>query len=206
MTRMRCPAAILLCLLLAGCASGPGIPETSYFRLPPAAPSAPAVGAALADPVLVQTFLADGVHSSQALLYSVDPDGGRLRAYHYQLWVDPPTRMLQRRLIAQLRAAGVAALVAGQLPPAGTLWRVQGRIEAFERIRRDDGWHVVVALQLRADHGDAAWPVLLRDYRQERPAGGDTVRDSVRALGAAVDAIYAEFIADLVASAAAGGG
>jgi cholesterol transport system auxiliary component len=199
---MRLSAWLMLCVLLAGCASAPGIPETSYFRLPARAEAAAVTASpALAGPIMVETFLADGVHSSQAMLYSLDPQGERLRAYHYQLWIDPPTRMLQRRLIAQLRDSGAAPLVAGQLPPSRDLWRVQGRIEAFERVRRDDRWHVQVALQLRVDHGDAALPRLLRDYRRELPAGGETVRDTVRAMGAAIDSIYAEFIADLVAAA-----
>jgi cholesterol transport system auxiliary component len=191
-------AAVLFCLLLlGGCASAPGIPETSYFRLPPI-PTGPALaGPGLGAPIMVDTFLADGVHSDQALLYSLDAEGERLRAYHYQLWVDPPTRMLQRRLIATLRQADLAPVVAGRLAPRASMWRVNGRIEAFERIRRPDGWYVQVALQLRIDHSDAAMPALLRDYRELRPAGGETVRDSVRAFGAAVDSIYATFLADL---------
>jgi cholesterol transport system auxiliary component len=194
---MRRAALLLLCLLLTACASAPGIPETSYFRLPARSVPAPAPSPPLAGALVVDTFLADGVHSDQSLLYSLDPDGERLRAYHYQLWVDPPTRMLQRRLIATLRDAGVAGVVAERLPPEALRWRVSGRIEAFERLRRPDGWHVQVVLQLRLDDGGRSLPRLLREYRRERPAGGESVRDSVRALGAAVDEIYAEFIADL---------
>jgi cholesterol transport system auxiliary component len=189
-------AAILLCLLLVGCASTPGMPETSYFRLPPPPPTA-ALPSPLEAPIMVDTFLADGVHSDQALLYSLDPEGERLRAYHYQLWADPPTRMLQRRLIAMLRQAEAAPVIDGRLPPRAAMWRISGRIEAFERIRRADGWHVQVALQLRVDHSDAAMPALLRDYRELRRADGETVRDSVRAFGDAVDTIYAAFLADL---------
>ena len=199
--RVAVPAIALLAVLLGACASAPGIPETSYFRLPPPAPQ-PAGQPPLQTPIMVETFLADGVHSDQALLYSTDPDGQRLRAYHYQMWVDPPTRMLQRRLIASLRQSEVAPLVAGRLPPRSAMWRISGRIEAFERVRRGDGWHVQVALQLRLDHSDAALPALVRDYREERAAGGESVRDSVRAFGAAVDAIYAAFIADLCQAAA----
>lgn len=193
----RLLATLAFAVLLAGCASGPGIPDTSYFRLPPPAEPAVAAQPLLDGPLVVETFLADGVHSDQALLYSLDPDGERLRAYHYQLWVDPPTRMLQRRLIATLRAANAAPLVAQRLPPGALRWRVTGRIEAFERVRRADGWHVQVALQLRLDHVDEPLPRLLRDYRRERPAGGESVRDAVRALGAAVDEIYAEFLTEL---------
>lgn len=194
---LRSIASLVIAALLAGCASGPGIPDTSYFRLPPPAAVAAAPTPLLDGPLVVETFLADGVHSDQALLYSLDPDGERLRAYHYQLWVDPPTRMLQRRLIGTLRAANAAPLVAERLPPGALRWRINGRIEAFERVRRDDGWHVQVALQLRLDRSDDPLPRLLRDYRRERPAGGESVRDAVRAMGAAVDDIYAEFLAEL---------
>jgi cholesterol transport system auxiliary component len=193
--------SLLSVALLAGCAATPGVPETTYFRLPARAAQDALPVAPIAGPVMVDPFVADGVHVSQALLYSTDPGGERLRAYHYQLWVDPPTRMLQRRLIATLREAGVAAMVDGSLPPSRELTRVHGRIEAFERVRRDDGWHVQVALQLRVDHGDEARPRLLRDYRREQRADGEAVRDSVRAFAAAVDSIYAEFIADLVQQA-----
>lgn len=197
MNMLRSIASLVIAALLAGCASGPGIPDTSYFRLPPPAAVAAAPTPLLDGPLVVETFLADGVHSDQALLYSLDPDGERLRAYHYQLWVDPPTRMLQRRLIGTLRAANAAPLVAERLPPGALRWRINGRIEAFERVRRDDGWHVQVALQLRLDRSDDPLPRLLRDYRRERPAGGESVRDAVRAMGAAVDDIYAEFLAEL---------
>jgi cholesterol transport system auxiliary component len=201
MVTVRLAAVLSVALLLAACASAPGIPETSYFRLPPV-PALEPSATPLAVPVVVDTFLADGVHSDQALLYSTDPEGQRLRAYHYQLWVDPPTRMLQRRLIATLRQAELAPIVAGRLPPRTALWRISGRIEAFERVRRDERWHVQVALQLRLDHSDAALPALVRDYREQRAAEGDSVRDSVRAFGAAVDAIYAAFLADLQRAAA----
>ncbi len=189
---------VLLTALLAGCAGAPGIPDSSYFRLPARQTEAIASTPPLSAPVEIEPFLADGVHSDQAILYSLDPEGQQLRAYHYQLWVDPPTRMLQRRLIGTLRDANVAAVVAARLPARDERWRIRGQIEAFERIRRDDGWHVQVALQLRADHGNEAVPRLLRDYRELRPAGGDSITDAVRAIGAAVDAIYAQFVAELV--------
>jgi len=195
-------SVLLVALLLGGCASAPGIPDTSYFRLPPRAPLAVAETPPLAAPVVVDPFQADGVHSDQALLYSNDPDGERIRAYHYQLWVDPPTRMLQRRLIAAMREARLAPLVAARLPAKSERWRVRGHIEAFERVRRADGWHVQVALQLRADFGEETVPRLLRDYREERRAEGEGVRDSVRAFGAATDAIYAQFVSELTAAAA----
>ena len=189
----------LVPLLLAACASAPGIPDTRYFRLPERVAATPLAQPALADPLVVETFYADGVHSDQALLYSSDPDGEQLRAYHYQLWVDPPTRMLQRRLIRTLDEARLAPLVTERLPPHGRQYRLQARIESFERLQRADGWHVRAALAVRLDHSESAQPLLARSYVQERRAGGEGIRDTVRALGTAVDALYADLLRDLSA-------
>jgi cholesterol transport system auxiliary component len=186
-------------LLLGGCAGAPGIPDTVYYRLPPrAAPDkAPAP---LALPIVVETLLADGLHSDQAIIYSLDPDGARLKAYHYQLWVDPPVRMLQRRLIATLRDAGAATIVADRLPNAVDAVRVSGRLERFERVKGAAGWEIAVSLALRAERRGGGEPLVLKEYAQRLPAGGDTLRDSVAAVGTALDRIYAEFLRDLLAT------
>lgn len=185
-----------LLLLLAGCASGPGIPETTYFRLPPR--TAVEAGEPVLDaPLIVEPFFADGVHAEQALLYALDEDGTRVRAYHYQLWIDPPTRLLQRRLIRTLGEAHVAPLVIERLQTATRQYRLLARLDSFERVPRGDGWLVSVALQVRVDGNDGSAPLLLREYRRTQPAEGSSVRESVRAMGVAVDAIYAELLADL---------
>ena len=49
-------------------------------------------------PIEVEMFSAEGVYAEQALIYTVTPDAGSLRTYHYQLWSDPPTHALQTRL------------------------------------------------------------------------------------------------------------
>ena len=186
-------------LALAGCAGAPGIPETTYFRLPPRAKTTPQPAPPLPYPIVVDTLLADGLHSDQAIIYSLDPEGARLRAYHYQLWVDPPVRMLQRRMIGTLRDANIAPIVADRLPTQTQALRVEGRIERFERIKLDSGaYKVAVALSLRADLRDGKPPLLLKEYSRELPTRGDTVRDSVDAIAIALDEIYAEFVADLV--------
>lgn len=193
--RLSLLAALLL--LLTGCASGPGIPDTTYFRLPAAAEVASGP-ARLDAPLVVDAFFADGVHADQALLYGLDPAGERLRAYHYQMWVDPPTRLLQRRLIRVLGQSGVAPLTTGRLPPKTRQYRLQMRIEGFERLPRGEGrWAVRVALRARLDGSDAATPLLERSYSRELEVQGGSVRDSVRMMGTALDQIDAELIADL---------
>lgn len=196
--------ALPMLALLSACAGAPGIPDTTYFRVPEPAPSMPFDAPLTAQPVVVETLMADGLHSDQALIYSLDPQARRLRAYHYQMWVDPPTRMLQRRLIASLRTRGVSAHVTDRLPVQAGALRVNARIGAFERVRTRDGWAVSVALAIRVDAGRDALPLLERDYREWRAADGDSVLDAVAAIGVALDRIEAAFVQDLAEALARG--
>lgn len=192
-------------LLLAACAGAPGIPETTYFRLPPRQEIARLPEPAVAQPIVVDTFYADGLYSDQAIIYTLDPDGARLRTYHYQLWIDPPVRLLQRRLIATLRDANASRIVADRLPSDVVALRVEGRITRFERVRDGSGWRVAVGFSLRADtRDDGKPPLVLKDYMLTLPVQGNTVRESVDAMGVAIDRIYAEFVADLAAGARPG--
>ncbi len=196
-------ALAVMMVVLAGCASTPGIPDTTYFRLPPRASMEALPTPLFEHPISVDTLIADGLYSDQALLYSLDPTGERVRAYHYQLWVDPPVRMLQRRLIGGLRDFNAATVVADRLPSHVERIRISGRLERFERIRRDSGWVVMVALQLRVEAPHQALPLLLQEYRAEVPADGPSVRDSVKAIGVALDRVQAGFLADLTRLAGA---
>lgn len=189
-------------LALAACAGAPGIPETTYFRLPPRIEGVKLPEPVLQQPIVVDTFYADGLYSDQAIIYTLDPEGARLRTYHYQLWIDPPVRLLQRRLIATLRDAGTSHIVADRLPSEIPTVEVEGRISRFERVRVDTGYRVAVGFTLRADvRDDGRPPLVIKDYFVEVPVQGDTVRDSVNAMGQAVDQLYAEFVGDLVAGA-----
>jgi hypothetical protein len=104
---------------------------------------------------------------------ALDPDGARLKAYHYQLWVDPPVRMLQRRLIGALRDAKLSDVVTDRIPNEVDALRIEGRLERFERIRvAENEWKVVAMLSLRADLRDGKPPLLLREYTQDGPRRG----------------------------------
>lgn len=198
----------LLCLLaalLAGCGSVPTVPETTYYRLPDAAPVTRLAEPAMQLPIVVDRFAADGLYSDQALIYSMDADASRLRTYHYQLWIDPPVRLLQRRLIANLRNTGVSRIVTDRLPVQIETVRVRGRIARLERVRTASGWEVAVTLVLRADPHRGGKPWVIGEYHRQLPATGERVLDSVHAFGAAVDAIYAEFAQQLIEYAQQGG-
>lgn len=186
----------------AGCGTVPEVPEVRYYRLPPAAELPNAESEAFQQALVVEPLTADGVYNEQAILYSLKPDGN-LKPYHYQLWSDPPGRMLQRRLIAHLRASRMAPLVTDRMPAAQPSLRITGLIERFERVKisgtaADERWQVYVALQFRIDRNDHR-PLLERNYRAEVPTQGASIQATVRAFAKAIDDCFAQFRGDLVA-------
>ncbi len=184
--------------LLAACATAPGLPETTYYRLPEPAAMERLPEPAVSLPIVVEPFSADGLYSDQALIYTLDADASRLRTYHYQLWIDPPVRLLQRRLITTLRGAGVGRIVTDRLPAQMESLRVTGRIARLERVRTGAGWDVAATLVLRAEPSGGGRPWVIGEYHRQLPAQGDTVGDAVRTFGQALDQLSAEFVADLV--------
>ena len=193
---MKAAALMLSTLLLVACGA-PVVPDFTYFRLPRPQPVEPLAVPLFADPLVVEAFGADGLYADQALIYAVDADAQQLRQYHYQLWTDPPVRILQRRLIAILREAKVAAQVTDELPASHPAIRIRGVILRFDRVPATDGrWSVVVALKLRADALDGT-PLVDDYYRAEQAATDAGMKATVAAYGSALDTIYAQFQADL---------
>ncbi len=196
-------AAVVLIALLAGCGGAPAVPDFTYFRLPRAQPIEPSGVASFRDTIVVEPFSADGLYADQALVYALGADAQQLRQYHYQLWTDPPTRFLQRRLIAQLRAARTAMVVTDELPASKPALRIRGVILRFDRVPdATGGFAAVVALKLRADAADGT-PLVDDYYRAQVPAAGATLKATVAAYASALDTIFAKFHADLLGHAGA---
>jgi cholesterol transport system auxiliary component len=194
---MRAAIGVLLAMLLAGCGGAPAVPDFTWYRMPRPQPLEPHAAPLFDAPVVVEAFGADGLYADQALVYALDPDAQRLRQYHYQLWTDPPTRILQRRLLAQLREARIAATVTDQLPASRPAVRIGGIVLRLDRVpTADGGFAAVVALKLRADGIDGQ-PLVDDYYRAEVRAADATVQSTVDAYGAALDTIFTRFDADL---------
>ena len=198
MSLVRLSFAVVALIILTACATAPGLPETTYYRLPEPAALERLPEPVVALPLVVETFSADGLYSDQALIYSLDAEASRLRTYHYQLWIDPPVRLLQRRLITTLRSAGVGRIVTDRLPAQMETLRVSGRIARLERVRTSTGWDVAVTLVLRAEPSGGGRPWVIGEYHRQLPTQGDAVAESVHAFGQALDEIGAEFVADLI--------
>lgn len=183
--------------VLTAC-SVPPVPDVTYFRLP--APAAlPQVKAPLSSlPIEVETFRGEGIYAEQALIYATTPEANALRAYHYQLWSDPPSRALQTRLTDMLRTSGISPLVTDRLPASTPALRVHGRIVRFERVPRDSGFVAIVALEIRVDQ-DQGEPIIERTYSAQVPAADASMGASVAAFGTAIDQDFAAFYKDLAA-------
>jgi uncharacterized lipoprotein YmbA len=183
--------------LLSACSS-PGVPDVTYFRLPSPKALPHADKPLSLMPIEVEVFTGDGIYAEQALLYATTPDASALRAYHYQVWSEPPSQGLQTRLVGLLRDSGISPLVTDRLPASTPALRVHGAIVRYERIKRDSGFVAVVALAMRVDQ-DQGEPLLEHTYRAEAPAGDVSMDATVNAFGVAIDQAFAAFYADLAA-------
>jgi len=188
---------MLLAVVLSACSS-PSVPDVTYFRLPPAKALPHADKPLSLLPIEVEVFTGEGIYAEQALLYATTPDASSLRAYHYQVWSEPPSQGLQGRLVELLRDSGVSLLVTDRLPASTQALRIHGSIVRYERIKRDSGFVVNVALQMRVDQ-DQGEPLLERTYRAEVPAADVNMAATVTAFGMAHDQAFAAFYADLAA-------
>lgn len=182
---------------LAAC-SVPAVPDVTYFRLPPPVALVRADKPLSALPIEVETFRGDGIYAEQALIYATTPQAEALRAFHYQLWSDPPSRALQARLTGMLRESGITTLVTDRLPASTPALRVHGRILRYERVPRDGGFVAVVVFEMRVDQ-DQGEPLIERTYNAEVPAADASMTATVDAFGKAIDKDFAAFYADLAA-------
>ena len=199
---LRSLLAAFCILLLSACSPAP-VPDVTYYRLPVAQPPVHAAKPLSSLPIEVETFRAEGLYAEQAVLYAATPDAGALRAYHYQLWSDPPSRHLQDRLTSRLRDSGISPLVSDRLPASVRALRVQGRILRYERVKSANGAVVAaVAFEMRVEHSGGE-PLLEQRYSAEQAASDDSMAGTVTAFGAAVDAAFAKFQGDLVGLAGA---
>lgn len=183
--------------LLAGCAQPP-LPQDQFYRLQLASPT-PLGGAPRLDGVLeVGRLTADGLTAGRNIVFVEAKPSHALAAYHYHLWIEPPTIMLRDQMIRYLRTAGVANTVVTREMRADPDFVVIGRIHRLERVLGTKP-AAVVELELGVRRIADGRLVLLETYRHEAPVEGDSVGDAVAAMNGGLEAILKAFVADLAA-------
>jgi len=193
---MKTAFALTLCLVLAACAGAPPPPDV-FYRLdhrPVKALAAPV----LAGVVEVATPSAEGLAGDRALLYSSREHPDQVGRYSFHFWVEPPPLLVRDELVRVLREAQVAPQVvtANLRVPADFV--IEGRLKRFEQLA-GGAPAVAVEIELGVVRVRGNELLLLRSYRQETPAAGDSPADAVAALQLCLDQLLNRFLADLSA-------
>lgn len=190
----------LVALTLSACGTVAGVPDHTYFHMSKPQVLPVSESRVFSTPIVVNLFAADGLYADRALIYALDSQASELRQYHYQLWTDPPTRSLQRRLLIELRDAAIAPLVTDELAASQAALRVSGTILRFERVPAVAGGFIAsVVLRLRVDRPDGT-PQLDEIYHADSAASDQKLGSTAVALSSAVDQIFADFHGDLLKS------
>ena len=183
-------------LVLAACAKAPPVTPDSFYRLPePTAAGMPAVSLSHGI-ILVRPLLSDGLRSERPILFSDDPAGLTLRQHHYYFWVDTPQRMVQRQLIAYLRARRAAPMVVGDSEVSADQV-ISGHIRRFEYSRDGERRTVHLGLELRLDAAGSERPLLLRDYQVDLTVAGTGMDALVMAFEQGLARIFKGFVEDV---------
>ena len=198
---MRRTASLLLVALvvLAGCAQ-PRVPEDTFYRLTIAAPKK--IDAPLIPGILeVSRFVADGLVSQRAIVYSDANRANVAQAYHYDYWIEPPTTLLQNALVDYLRASGAAGTVVTPELRAEPDVIASGHIRNFEHVRGGSGGgsvKVVLDLSLRERKIDKL--LLVKSYEASRPVTDAQLPTVAREMSVAVEDIFGRLLHDLSAT------
>jgi cholesterol transport system auxiliary component len=192
---MRVLIPLLLVVLISAC-SPPSVPDVTYFRLPAPVKFPHADKPLSALPIEVEIFRGEGIYAEQAVIYTNTPDAGAMHAYHYQLWIDPPSRGLQTRMTTMLRESGISELVTDRLPASEQALRIHGTILRYDRIATGQGFSVAVSFEMRVEQ-DSGEPIIEQTYSATATAADATMAATVQAFGTAVDEAFAKFYADL---------
>lgn len=190
-------STVLLCSVLAGC-GGQGVPVPSdrFHRLIVGAPLTVYDTPRLEGTMEVERFNANGVLQERAIVFVEHDNPNVMHQYQYQLWADPPTRMLQAATVEYLRDAHLADQVVTtglRVEPSYTL---TCDIKKLEHVVGNSS-SVLVELEYRLrdyQRGDLVW---VRTYRVEKATRDPSVASATEAIEEAVDEILASLTADL---------
>lgn len=197
MSRLRRGGWLPAVLFLTACTAPSPLPDFRYYALPE--PTAvPAMAKPLFGfPVVIDYLRAEGVRGERPILYTSASDRIKLLQYHYQLWSEPPTTLVQQFLIRKLDGSRMAPLVTDQLSLRLAALRFTGDLLRFERVRIGEQWSAAVEVRLRALSSHGEMPLLDRAYRAEVPAADENLESSVAAFQQALDRIGDQLIDDL---------
>lgn len=184
---MRAAVVFASALLASGCGSLPAPPPDQYFRL-----NAPPAAAAVSSGVRIQVehVEAHGVYAERPLLFRSGGKSGATQQYRYELWSEPPAKMLRNTLVDHLRSQYGAERVWTSEARSPADLTVRGRLRAMEQVM--DGASARALLSLEYVVNDAEGNVIaVFEFNEEIAASSANVNDFVAALNQGLARAYA---------------
>jgi ABC-type uncharacterized transport system auxiliary subunit len=186
------------------CAGGPA-PRDHFYRLTVPEPPTTSRHAVplFAGALEVERLRADPLVRGRAMLSSDGPESVEVAPYRFHFWVESPVVAIQRALVADLRARGIAEQVVPPEIRVAESWMVTGRLVRLEGIRQLEDNRVLVEVELglvESRTGNLYWHAT---YGAERPADGPGAEGFARAIGFALAEVFESFAADLEIRSAA---
>jgi ABC-type uncharacterized transport system auxiliary subunit len=195
MNRRVVLASALACAGLAACASDP-VPRDTFYRLAPPAALSPLAGGPIKGVLEVPPLRAAGAVNERAMLYREGPS--QLAQYSYHAWIEPPTQMVQRSLIAALRQAEVFESIVSPEMRMDRDYELIGDLRQWEHVPADNVVAIQIEVGLRRVRGNQQ--VLLKTYQASERVSGGGMGGVADAFTRGMDAIYKQIVGDLGAA------
>jgi cholesterol transport system auxiliary component len=183
--------------LLMGCGSAPPVPEDQYYRLQAVYAAKPLANKILSGTIEVDRFVADGLTSERAVVYSEVETPNQVRAYHYDFWIKPPTVMLRDELVSFLRASKISDAVVTPEMRVDSEYALTGKITHLEQVKMKLGYRTILEIELGLRKPGTGKLLFLDTYRLENNANGSDVAAAVKSLNISLSSIYSEFLTSI---------
>ncbi len=180
--------AIACSLVLAGCASNKGAPNTIYdFGAPSAQAMTPAQGASRLPPIVVMDATGPAALDNERMFYRLNyADPLQARTYAGSRWSGTPLALATQRIKVRLSQAGVTVLSATDAANRVPILRIEidDFVHTFASTSQSEG-QIMLRASVFTDHR----LVGQRSFAHNAPAPSQDAAGGVTALAAGTDAI-----------------
>jgi ABC-type uncharacterized transport system auxiliary subunit len=195
--KMKIGLVLAAALALSACGAAPPVPEDHFYRLQAVYASDPLPSRLLPGTIEVERFVADGLTSERAIVFSEAGKPNQVKAYHYHFWIKSPTVMLRDELVSFLRASKISDAVVTPDMRVQAGYALTGKIKHLEQIRAKDQTRTLLEVEFGLRNPKNGKLLFLDSYRIENVAGGKGVATAVDSLNTALSIMYSDFLNDV---------
>ena len=187
----------VLCGVLAGCGEqGVPVPSDRFHRLIIGTPDTVYQTPKLAGTIEIDRFHAAGVLQNRAIIFVEHDSPNVLHQYHYQLWADAPTRMLQIVTMEYLRDSRLADDVVISGSRTAPDYTLIGDIQKLEHVVGNSS-SVVVEIEFGLREHEKGSVVWVKSYTAVGEVKDDSVGAATLAISESVEEILTSLSTDL---------